>query len=182
MSLFDEKTTAKEPRAWVSGLRENQSVDGVYLVVGKSLRYTRSGNAFLALELRDRTDRIQARLWENAEVLEAKVQLDSFVRVVGQVVKFNETLQVNVTELEVVPEDSVDKADFLPTTERDIAEMDREFDSLADCVRSPHLRLLVGSFREDSEFWKLFRQAPAAKQIHHAVIGGLLEHTLSVAR
>lgn len=175
MNLF-EKT-----RVWVADLRENHPVDEVFLVTAASLRYSRSGNPFLALEVRDRTGRIEARLWENAEALQKVAAVDGFVRIIGQVARFNDTLQINITHLEAVPESQVELSDFLPTSSRDAKEMEAELRDLVARIGSPHLRALAESFFGDQEFWKLFRQAPAAQEIHHATIGGLLEHTLAVA-
>jgi len=183
VSLFDRAVPAGAPgRTWVGELRENQPVGEVFLVLAKNLRYTRSGSAFLALELGDKTGRIQARVWENAEALHGRVTVDRFVRVEGQVVLFNDTLQINVSSLEVVPDESVELSDFFPCTTRDLAEMEAELRSVIAQVRRPELQALLRSFFDDPEFWSLFRSAPAAKQIHHAALGGLLEHTLAVAR
>jgi 3'-5' exoribonuclease len=168
-------------RMWVSDLRENQAVDEVFMVSAKSLRFTRSGNPFLALELGDRTGRIQARLWENAEALQGVGEVDHFVRVSGQVAQFNETLQVNLVNLEAVPDESVDLTDYLPASRRDPEAMEKELRELCRSVNSPPLRDLVLSLFSDCEFWALFRRAPAAKEVHHATLGGLLEHTLGVA-
>lgn len=175
MNLF------QRTRQWVADLRESHPVDEVFLVTGAALRYARSGNPFLALEVRDRTGRIEARLWENAEALQKVATVDGFVRIVGQVARFNDTLQVNITRLEAVPESKVDLSDFLPTSPRDPGEMERELREHVARIGSPALRALVESFFGDPEFWKLFRQAPAAQEIHHATVGGLCEHTLAVA-
>lgn len=175
MSLFSKT------RVWVADLRENQAVDEVFMVSGKSLRWTRSGNPFLALELCDRTGRIQARLWENAEALQSVGEIDHFVRICGQVAMFNDALQINVTDFEAVADESVDLADYLPASRREPEEMEKELHDLCRSVGSPPLRALAESFFLDREFWALFRRAPAAKEVHHAVLGGLLEHTLAVA-
>lgn len=171
----------KKTRTYVADLRENQCVDEVFLVLSRSVRHTRSGNPFLALELGDRTGRIQARVWDNVDAVKVSAAVDRFVRVQGQVGMFNDTLQINVGGLETVADESVDLADFLPASRRDPEAMESELRALLERVATPHLRALNESFFEDPEFWSLFRKAPAAKMIHHATLGGLLEHTLSVA-
>ena len=169
-------------RVFVSDLRKDQRVAGaVFLVISKSLRSTQSGNAFLALELRDRTGRIQARLWDNAEALQSLAVLDGFVRLGGHVSEYGGLLQVNINELEAVAVESVDLADFLPASTRDPGTMEAELRGLVAGIVSTPLRTLAESFFGDPEFWPLFRRCPAAKQIHHAVLGGLLEHSLAVA-
>lgn len=178
MSLFQ----VEKARTWVADLRVNQSVDDVFLVTEKSMRSSRSGNPFLALELADRTGRIQARVWENAQALAAAAVVDRYVRVAGQVAEFNDSLQINVTAMELVPDEDVDQADFLPATTRDLGEMLAELRSSVERISSPPLRALAESFFfSETGILEPFQRAPAAMMIHHAVVGGLLEHTLSVA-
>lgn len=172
-------------RAWVSGLRENQRVEGeVYLIFSKARRTRSSGEPFLALELSDRTGRIQARAWENVDALDAVAAVDRFVRVAGKVRRFHEALSLNLEAVEPVPDGEFDLTDFLPASVRDAGEMVDELGRLVAEIGSPPLRELAGKFfgpKDDPEFMRLFCRAPAAEMIHHAVLGGLLEHTLSVA-
>ncbi|MEW6032538.1 MAG: HD domain-containing protein [Bacillota bacterium] len=176
MALF-QKT-----RAFVRDLRENQTVDEVYLVCSKDLRRVGSSKGpFLALELCDASGCVQARVWDNAEVLQAAVTVGGFVRVVGKVSLYNGQRQINVTDLEAVPEEQVNLADFQPTSIQDPEQMEQRLRNLIAAIACPHLRALNESFFTDPEFWALFRRAPAAKTIHHATLGGLLEHTLAVA-
>jgi 3'-5' exoribonuclease len=171
----------EQSRTLISDFRENQPVDEIFLVCSKSLRYSRSGSPFLALELGDRSGRIQARIWDNAEVLQTQATVDGFVRVRGKVALFNDTPQINVTEMEAVSDSEVDLSQFQPTSSRDLAEMETELREIVGRVSCPYLRALSQSFFDEPAFWSDFRRAPAAKMIHHATIGGLLEHTLAVA-
>jgi len=192
-SLFDTMTEAEKSRVYISDLEVGARVDEVFLVEDKTLRTTRSGNPFLALELRDRTGTVQARVWERARKFADMVQAGGFVRVEGQVEDFNGRLQINVTALESVSEKSVRLEEFRPVSRRDPETMETELAGLLALIECPYLRTLTTAFLarpgdpgakggpEDEEVRSLFRQAPAAKKLHHAVIGGLLEHTLSVA-
>jgi len=158
-SLFDTMTEAEKSRVYISDLEVGARVDEVFLVEDKTLRTTRSGNPFLALELRDRTGTVQARVWERARKFADMVQAGGFVRVEGQVEDFNGRLQINVTALESVSEKSVRLEEFRPVSRRDPETMETELAGLLALIECPYLRTLT----------------------HHAVIGGLLEHTLSVA-
>ena len=175
VALFEPSKTG------IADFRENQPVDEIFLVCAKSLRYSRSGSPFLALELGDKTGRIQARVWDNAEALQAAATVDGFVRVRGKIALFNDSLQINVTDLEAVDENEVDLAQFQPTSARDLVEMESELRALVGGLSCPHLKALSQSFFDDPGFWSSFCRAPAAKMIHHATIGGLLEHTVAVA-
>jgi len=153
----------------------------IFLVTEKSLRTTQAGKKYLALELTDRTGRIQARVWDNAESLDDKIAADQFAEVTGRVDTFGGQLELKVSSLRAVADDRMDLADFLPSTSRDAAEMERELRRLVGLIKDDHLRTLAADCLEDTDIGRRFSQAPAAKQIHHATLGGLLEHTLSVA-
>ncbi len=168
---------------FVAELREEgQDVAEVFLVAERSLRTTQGGKKYLALELADRTGRLQARLWDGAEAAQKEVAVDSFVRVTGTVEYFNGQRQLKLSTIRAVPDGSVDTADFfLPRCRRDAAEMEAELQELLGRIKQPHLGALARGCFEDPAMGPSLRQAPAAKQIHHATIGGLLEHSLAVA-
>jgi len=201
MQLFEPQNGSQrgEPRAYIQGLKAGDSVDEIFLVVSKTMRSTRSGTPFLALELRDRTGLIQARVWQQARTCAGRAQVGVPVRVEGQVEEFNDSRQINVTSLETV-KGKVDLAELYPPSPRARTEMEEELRRILDLVECPKLRALLAAFFEKPEVSDAakkvseraeetpdhvtdgqdFRYVPAAKSLHHATIGGLLEHTLSV--
>lgn len=176
-----------ETRAYVRDLREGVQVDECYLLESKSLRFTKDNEAFLALELRDRTGVVQARYWSGGKAspdpadLERRLRPGTVIRVKGRVARFRDTLQVNVLDIEEVSEDEVDLSHYLAVSPRDPAQMEREFGQFIAGLEDPGLKALGQVFASDEEFMERFRRAPAAKLVHHAYLGGLIEHTLEVA-
>ncbi|HBI14927.1 MAG TPA: metal-dependent phosphohydrolase [Desulfobulbaceae bacterium] len=164
----------------IADLKEGQQINDLFLVSKKNLAETKSGNPYLALTLMDRTGEIEARAWDNAARLDALTEVGRIVAVEGQVKAFRDQLQLNITGLQGVNEKAVDLAHFMPASRRDPGEMRAELAFLISSVSDPGLRqLLAGIFR--GQLLEEFCQAPAAKMMHHACLGGLLEHTLSVA-
>lgn len=164
-------------------LGENDPAGEVFLVTEKGLRTTQAGRKYLAAELADRTGRIQARAWDNAEALSAGVSAGDLAVVSGRVESFGGQLEIKVASLRAISDEEADLSDFLPATRRDAAEMEAELGRYLELIRDALLRALVSACLDPSrsETGRLFRTAPAAKQLHHATIGGLFEHTLSVA-
>ena len=165
---------------YIADLKEGQQISDLFLVSKKSLAETKSGNPYLALTLMDRSGEIEARAWDNAARLDALTEVGRIVAVEGQVKAFREQLQLNITGLQPVAEGAVDLAHFMPASRRLVPEMQGELAGLIAAVADPGLhRLLAGLFQ--GSLLQEFSRAPAAKMMHHACLGGLLEHTLSVA-
>ncbi len=183
-------TPLRRKERFLSDLHKNDEVGEIgrggkgeiFLVTEKSLRTTQAGRKYLALEFADRTGRIQASVWgDSAESIDSTIAADQFVEVTGRVATFGGQLELKVSSLKVVADEGVDLADFLPSTRRGAEDMERELQHLVKLIEDGHLRALTRACLEDADLGLRFRQAPAAKQIHHATLGGLLEHTLSVA-
>jgi 3'-5' exoribonuclease len=165
---------------FVADLKEGQQLFDLFLVSRKSLAETKSGNPYLALTLMDRSGEIEARAWDNAARLDALAEVGRIVVVEGQVKAFREQRQLTVTGLQPVAEGSVDLAHFMPASRRAPPEMQAELADLIATIADPGLRkLLAGLFQ--GQLLQEFSRAPAAKMMHHACLGGLLEHTLSIA-
>ncbi|MHB8810202.1 MAG: 3'-5' exoribonuclease YhaM family protein [Desulfobulbaceae bacterium] len=165
---------------YIADLKEGQQLYDLFLVSKKNLAETKSGNPYLALTLMDRTGEIEARAWDNAARLDAIAEVGRIVAVEGQVKAFRDQLQLNLTGLQPVAEGSVDLAHFMPASRRGVSEMQAELSGLIASVTDPGLnQLLTGLFQ--GKLLQEFSRAPAAKMMHHACLGGLLEHTLSVA-
>jgi 3'-5' exoribonuclease len=165
---------------YISDLEPNQVISGIFLVHHKDIRQKKSGDPYLSLTLADRTGDLDAKMWDNAaEVLDA-FDRDDFVRVKGLYQIFQNRPQLTVHKIVAVPETEVEFGDYFPTSTRDREEMFRELQSWIASVSNPHLRGLLEAIFADQAIALAYRTAPAAKSIHHAWIGGLIEHVLSL--
>jgi 3'-5' exoribonuclease len=167
-------------KTFLNEIKENETVDSVFLVRGKFPGVTRTGNPYLKLKLMDRSGEMEARVWTSVETCAETFDKDDFVRVRGKAVSYMEHLQLNITQIEKVEEERILIDDFFPTTGKDIEEMLQSLMQTGERMENLHLRQLLTLFWEDKVFVEQFKKAPASKKIHHAFIGGLLEHTLSI--
>jgi 3'-5' exoribonuclease len=168
----------------VADLRDDgREVVGCYLLFEKQRRETRAGKPFLNLVLGDRSGTIEAKVWDDAERLDALVAQDDVVGVRARVGSYQEKLQLTVTVMQPVEVGDDDLEVFLPSSPRDRQQMCRELDALIATVTDLPLRtLLIRCVGSKTQLGRTFRIHPAAKKNHHAYLGGLLEHSLSVAR
>jgi 3'-5' exoribonuclease len=165
---------------YVTGLEPNKVVTANFLVQSKEIRQKKSGEFYLSLMLGDRTGELDAKMWDNvAEVLDA-FDRDDFVQVKGMVQIFHNRPQMTVHKLRLMHESEIDFADYFPASKRDAGEMWSELRGIVAGLSNPHLKALLEAFLEDPEIAARYRRAPAAKQIHHAFLGGLIEHVLSL--
>jgi 3'-5' exoribonuclease len=162
----------------IAELAEDRVVEGVFAVARKQRLRTRSGSAYLALELVDPSGRIDARVWSDVDLLDTRFAEGDAIRVLGRVERFRDRLQVEVRALEPA---EADAASLVPEARRDLDELDGFLEFLASDISHPGLRALVGSFVADDRFRARLRLVPATVDGHHAWTGGLLEHTIAVA-
>jgi 3'-5' exoribonuclease len=163
----------------IAELAEDRTVEGVYAVARKRRLQTRSGAPYLALELSDSSGRIDARVWQDVELIDGRFAEGDAVRVLARVERFRDRLQLDVRALEAAPE--TDAAALTPELRRDAAELDGFLEFLADEVSHPGLRSTVGRFVGDEALRDRLRELPATVDGHHGYAGGLLEHTVGVA-
>jgi 3'-5' exoribonuclease len=169
-------------KTYINEMKENDQVDSLFLVKEKSTGLTKTGSVYLKLKLVDRTGEIEGRIWTSAETYLRSFDKDDFVHLIGRVVSFQDHLQINITQIEKVGEESIFLSDFLPTTEKNIEEMLRLLIEISQEVKNPYLQRLLRLFWEDEVFKEKFKKAPASKWLHHNYLGGLLEHTLSLCQ
>jgi 3'-5' exoribonuclease len=162
----------------IAELAEERVVEGVYAVARKQRLRTKGGAPYLALELVDPSGRIQARVWHDVELLDARFAEGDAVRVLGRVEKFRNRLQVDVRTLEAAPE--ADPAAFAPALRRDADELDGFLEFLAGEISHDGLAGIVTRFFSDDVLRASLRRLPAS-ETHHSYAGGLLEHTVGVA-
>ncbi len=167
---------------FIRDLKNGMTVDQVFLVSSKDLRTTRNGGLYITLGLQDKTGNLPARMWQASETIYNSIQKEGYLHVKGRCEDYRGNLQFIVEACRPVPSDKVDLADYMPTTEKDIEKMWSELLEILRDVKNKHVRLLIKKFVEDREFVTSFKNSPAAMSMHHAFIGGLLEHTLNVAR
>jgi 3'-5' exoribonuclease len=167
-------------RRFVQHLADGDNVDEVFLVTDKQLRANRNGNLYLQLELRDRTGAISARLWNAGEHLFRSFDDGDFLLVRGKVQLFQGSLQMILSHLERIEAEKIDLTDFLPHTEKDVGKLFARLRALLMRLGNPHLRALAECFLMDDALVQGFCRAPAGVRNHHAYVGGLLEHVVTM--
>jgi len=165
---------------YIRELEPNQVITGLFLVQHKDVRQKKSGEPYLSMMLADRTGELDAKMWDNAaEALDA-FERDDFVRVKGLYQIFQNRPQLTVHKIAAVADSEVDFADYFPASARDRDEMFAELRAWIESIANPHLRALLETIFADQEIALAYRTAPAAKSVHHAWLGGLIEHVLSL--
>jgi len=166
---------------YVSSLKPGETVDDVFVLSEKSLSHKKDGKNYLNLTFMDRTGTLKGVLWENVEDTVDRISAGDYVQVKGSVSEYRGTLQLVVRTVIRSAAENVEPADFLPVTTRNIDAMFEKLLQITDTLKTPCFHDLFKLFWADTEMVRLFKAAPAAKKMHHAYIGGLLEHTLSMA-
>jgi 3'-5' exoribonuclease len=167
--------------AAISTLRAGDEVAGVFACTRKDRLLSRSGAPYLAVELRDRTGALPARVFRDADLHAGRFDRGDLVRVAGRVERFREELQVDVRSIAKAPAGTADPAAFLPVAYRDLDELDGFLEHLAGELRDAPFKRLVDELLGDREMRAALRRSPCTRAGHHAYLGGLLEHTVAVA-
>ena len=166
---------------YISDLQPNQLVkDGVFLVRSKEVRQKKTGEPYLSLLLGDRTGELDAKMWDNVAGVLETFGRDDFVKVKGLVQVYQNRPQLTLHTLQRVGESEVEHGDYFPASKRDPEEMFAELRGIIDGIGNAHLKALLVALFDDQEIAARYRQAPAAKMVHHAYLGGLIEHVLSM--
>jgi 3'-5' exoribonuclease len=161
---------------------ENKIITANFVVVSKQIKPKKSGEPYLALTLGDRSGQLEAKMWDNVDEVLNAFEQDDFLKIKGLVNKYKNRFQLTIHKLRKLGESEIDFSDYLPKTTKNVDEL---WQTLADFVASfenPHLKSLVRAFMADPEIAAAYRNAPAAKTLHHAYIGGLLDHVVSLFR
>jgi len=170
------------PHADIRDLAANTYVEGVYSIYNPQIGTTRNGKPYLKCLLRDATGEISARQWSFDEQTFPEVEASGFVRVAGHTQLYNGQVQLIVEQIRAVEVSEEEMVALMPTTSRNIDEMFNEVSALLATLQHPAMKALAEAYLTDEELMASFRLAPAAASIHHAWIGGLLEHTLQVMK
>ncbi len=161
---------------------ENKTIVSSFVVVSKQVKPKKTGEPYLALTLGDRTGQLEAKMWDNVEDALDAFEQEDFIKIKGLLNKYKNRFQITIHKLRRLGDSEVDFADYLPKTTKDIGELWRTLGEFVASFQNPYLKTLVESFMGDPEIAEAYRTAPAAKSLHHAYIGGLLDHVVSLCR
>lgn len=167
---------------YLKELRDGEMVSENYFCKQKQTLQTKAGKNYYSLILQDKTGTMDGKVWELNAGIEHFEALD-YIRVEGQVVSFQGTLQLNIRRVRRLSEGEYDVSDFMPCTKRDTGEMYKELLGYIASLKDAQFKMLAESyFKEDPKFKEMFLSHSAAKTMHHNFVGGLLEHTVSVTK
>ncbi len=161
---------------------ENKVITSTFVVVSKQVKPKKTGEPYLALILGDRTGQLDAKMWDNVEDAIDAFEQDDFLKVKGLLNKYKNRFQITIHKLRRLGDAEIDFSDYLPKTTKDIGELWKTLATFVASFRDPHLKSLVEAFMADPDIAEAYRNAPAAKTLHHAYIGGLLDHVVSLFR
>lgn len=169
---------------YIKEMKEGDRIQDVYLCKTRQDCVSKAGKPYISLTLQDRTGTASAKVWEPSSMGIGSFEESDFIEISADVTTYNGTLQVNIRRLAACTDASrYNVSDYMPTSERDNEIMYRELLELVGSVKDSHLRKVLDAlFVNDVSFIEAFRKSSAAKKLHHAVVGGLLEHTLSVTK
>jgi 3'-5' exoribonuclease len=167
-------------KQFIMDIRAGDRVDDIFVLSEKILSQKRDGNNFLNVTLSDKTGTLKGVLWDNVDQITSGITSGDFAHVNGSVSDYRGTLQVVIKNMEPFSPDGIDPSDFLPQTSRDIEGMFERLLKRTNSITTDYLKALIDAFFKDKKFVNKFKTAPAGKKMHHAYIGGLLEHTLSM--
>lgn len=165
---------------YLKDYREGQKLTGTYLCKTKQILKTKAGKTYYSIILQDKTGTADGKIWDLNNGIANFEEMD-YIYCEGMVTTFQGNIQMNISRLRKSEEGEYDPADYIPATEKDVAQMYEEILAYVQSVKNPYLhKLLTLFFVEDEAFIREFKRHSAAKSVHHGFLGGLLEHTLSV--
>lgn len=165
---------------YIRDLEPDKVIHTTFLVQHKEIRQKKSGEPYLSLMLADRTGELEAKMWDNVSEIMDTFDRDDFVKVKGLFQIFHNRPQLAVHKMQRVDEREIDFTDYFPASERNPEEMMAELRGIIAGIGNAHLRGLLEAIFAEEDVVKRYKLAPAAKQIHHAYLGGLIEHVLSL--
>ncbi|MGA7106207.1 MAG: OB-fold nucleic acid binding domain-containing protein [Terracidiphilus sp.] len=167
----------------LAGFEEGKIFDGYFLLLSRQTRSTKTNKPYLNLILCDKTGQLEGRVWDPNDPRIAK-ELDrgDIVKARGCVSRFDDRLQMKVEQIRRAAAGEVDKGDLMPATTYNVDELWRDLMGFVESFTEPNLKLLVTTILSNQELAQAYREAPAARQLHHAWLGGLLEHVVSLLK
>jgi 3'-5' exoribonuclease len=172
----------KAKNLFLKDIKQGDLVSSSFLVAEKTMAFSQKGAPYLSVRLKDKTGEMDGKIWENAPELDKQFKRGDIVHIEGRATSYKNALQINVSDIQTIPVEETEPADYLPSAQQDPDAMFHDLMEFVDKMENKQLRALLLCFFEDEKITDLFKKAPAAKGFHHIYLGGLLEHTLSVVR
>ena len=165
---------------YIKDIQPGQQIQDTYMVTQPVLRNTAKGDLYIAMFLSDKTGKVNSRMWQATHELYQAPPSEGFVTIRGKSELYQGSMQLVINDVQVIEPDQVRLMDYMPRTENNIGEMFEQVKTILGTIENNDLKLLTGAFLNDQELMKQFCIAPAAMQMHHNYLGGLLEHTLNM--
>ncbi|HEB61025.1 MAG TPA: HD domain-containing protein [Phycisphaeraceae bacterium] len=176
-------TTETVPtRRYIRELHPSEFVTGTFTISNAQMGRTRQDKPYLKCLISDKSGQMSARMWSINEPTFRSLPTDGFVYLEGETQAYQGELQLIIQVIEPVKPTPDLLRELLPSSERDPNEMFKELAEILDTVEHPQLRAIIRSYLSDTKMMALLHVAPAAKALHHAFLGGLLEHTLQLCK
>lgn len=169
-------------KQYLADLKDRDSIDSPFMVKEKTMAMAKNGKPYMNLKFMDKSGEMDGKLWDKVDELDKAFQKGDFVQIRGTASLYMGKMQLVAKEIRRLEEEEVNLADFVPVSPVPLAEMQAELASVVASLTNPHLKGLMESFLADEQFMAGYCKAPAAKGMHHVCLGGLLEHSLAVAR
>ena len=167
---------------FINQIQPGLQINDIYMVTQPVLRNTSRGDLYIAMYLSDRTGKVNARMWRTTQSVYNQLPTEGFIHIRGVSELYQNALQIVVNDLVVVEADKVSLADYMPRTKKNVTQMFNETKEILTGIRHTGLKALVEEFLTDTDLMHQFCTAPAAMQMHHSYLGGLLEHTHSMLK
>lgn len=159
---------------------ENQTITSYFVVAVKQVKSKKNGEVYLSLILADRSGQLQANMWDNVGDTVSSFDQDDFIKVKGLLHKYNGRWQMTVHKIRKLGEGEIDYSDYLPKTSKNVEQLWKTLCDFIDTFQNPWLKSLMHQFTSDETLVAAYKNAPAAKTLHHAFVGGLLDHVVSL--
>ena len=159
---------------------ENQTITSLFVVAAKQVKSKKNGELYLSLVLADRTGQVQANMWDNVGDTISSFDQDDFIKVKGILHKYNGRWQITIHKIRKLGDSEIDYADYLPKTTKNVDQLWKTVCDYVESFQNPWLKSLIHQFMADETLVAAYKNAPAAKTLHHAFIGGLLDHVVSL--
>jgi len=172
----------KMSHLFINQIEAGLQINDIYMVTQPILRNTTRGDLYIAMYLSDRTGKLNGRMWRTTEAVYSRLPTEGFVQIRGVAELYQSAMQIVVNDFVVVEADKVSLSDYMPKTKKNISQMLAESKEILAGVQDAGLKALIGQFLGDADIMREFAAAPAAMQMHHAYLGGLLEHTHSMLK
>ncbi|MEA3416009.1 MAG: HD domain-containing protein [Thermodesulfobacteriota bacterium] len=167
-------------KQFINAIKAGDAIDDIFVLSEKTLSQKRDGKNFLNITVADKSGSIKGVVWDNVDQIASGITAGGFVNIKGKISEYKGMLQLGVKTMAAVSPDSVNPSDFIPATDLNIDDMYIRLLKTTASIETGYLKELLEAFWDDEDFVRKFKTAPAAKKMHHAYLGGLLEHTLSM--